>query len=203
MGAKLTYIYGAMNSGKSTKLLQTAYNYESQGHQVHILKPKIDSKGDDKVVSRLGLSKECTFLIDEEADQSLYYFYSQLRMNRLLPKVILVDEAQFLSEDMVEQLAEIVDDLSVDVICYGIKLDFQGNLFEGSKALLKRADVLREEISICKCGKRTTENLRYNTKTQEYILAGDQVAIDGESDSYIYISMCRKCAREIRKELGE
>lgn len=196
MGAKLTYVYGAMSSGKTTKLLQTRYNYISQGHRVMIAKPEVDTKGDNKVVSRLGLSEKADILITP--DSNLYKFFMICKTAGAQPKVILVDEAQFLSENNVNDLCDIVDILGIDVICYGIKLDSNGNMFEGSSALMAKADVLREEISICKCGRRATENLRFNTDTQEFILDGDTICIDGSNSNIEYVSMCRRCARKIR-----
>ena len=199
MGAKLTYVYGAMSSGKTTKLLQTRYNYISQGHRVMIAKPEVDTKGDNKVVSRLGLSEKVDILIKQ--DSNLYKFFSICKDAEAQPKVILVDEAQFLSENNVNDLCDIVDILGIDIICYGIKLDSNGNMFEGSANLMAKADVLREEISICKCGRRATENLRYSTKSEHFILDGDTICIDGANDDIEYISMCRRCARKIR--MGE
>lgn len=196
MGAKLTYVYGAMSSGKTTKLLQTRYNYISQGHRVMIAKPEVDTKGDSKVVSRLGLSEKADILITP--DSNLYTFFMICKTAGAQPKVILVDEAQFLSENNVNDLCDIVDILGIDVICYGIKLDSNGNMFEGSAALMAKADVLREEISICKCGRRATENLRFNTDTQDFILDGDTICIDGSNSNIEYVSMCRRCARKIR-----
>lgn len=200
MGAKLTYIYGAMASGKTTKLLQTHYNYTANGHHVMIAKPVIDTKGGQQVVSRLGLSADVDFLIYD--DSNIYSFLYSICKYQDKPKAILVDEAQFLSSKHVLELCAVVDILNIDVICYGIKLTANGDLFEGSSALLAKADVLREEISICSCGRRATENLRYNTSTKEYITDGDVICIDGSNDNIQYISMCRRCANKLRQEGG-
>lgn len=199
MGSKLTYVYGAMSSGKTTKLLQTRYNYISQGHKVLLAKPKIDTKGNNKVVSRLGLEEKVDILI--KPDSNLYKFFQICCAANNRFKAILIDEAQFLSENNVNDLCDIVDILGIDVICYGIKLDSNGNMFEGSASLMAKADILREEISICNCGRRAVENLRYNADANQFILSGDVICIDGENKNTEYISMCRRCARKTR--LGE
>ncbi len=147
--SKLYFRYGAMNSGKSTALLQAAFNYEERGQKVLLAKPQIDTKGDSAIVSRLGVTRPVDFTVAPEED--IYEVFSRHRARVLAEtgqsvSCLLVDEAQFLTEEQVWQLARVADRLGVPVMCYGLRTDFQGNLFSGSKALLAIADEMREEM---------------------------------------------------------
>lgn len=183
--AKLTFYYGTMSSGKTIDLIQTAYKYNSKGMKALVLKPKTDTKGDDCVVSRIGLSKKADIILDK--NESLFEY------NHLLKNItcLLVDEAQFLTERQVQELFVFTKELDVDVICYGLKTDFQGKLFEGSKALFCYADDFEILKAVC-ASKGCASNARFNARkvNGKYIYYGPQVLI-GEDESYD--PLCTKC----------
>lgn len=186
--AKLYFKYGAMNSGKSTLIIQAAHNYEENGMKVALFKPKRDTKGEDMVVSRIGVSRKVDGLISE--GDNLFELIKGKYKNI---SCVLIDEANFLSRKQVDQLMKITNELNIAVLCYGIRTDFLTNGFPGSIRLLEIAHVLEEIKTICKCGKKATYNARYignNIVTQ-----GDQVAIDGV-DGVRYVSLCSKCYDE-------
>lgn len=185
--AKLYFFYGAMNSGKSTRILQCAYNYEEQGMKPVIMKPGIDTKGNDKIVSRIGASRKVDYLI--KPDENIYDTIVERYTNIDL---IIIDEAQFLSETQVNQLMDIVLDLNVPVMCYGLRTDFKGNAFPGSRRLLDIAHELTEIKTICECGKKAMFNIRLiDGKVQT---EGDSVAIDGVG-KVEYTVGCPRCFR--------
>ena len=190
--SKLYYRYGAMNSGKTTLLLQVAHNYEERGMKVLILKPKIDTKGNDKIVTRIGLKRKVDHLVEKSEKLSNY-------LNKIEDDIacILVDEAQFLSRDQVDELFMFSKLKDIAVICYGLRSDFKTIAFPGSLRLFEIADVLEELYTICRCGKRAKFNARI--VNGEFTSSGNQVAIDGE-DSVTYESLCGKCYLE--KVLG-
>ena len=185
--AKLYYRYGAMNCGKTTNLLQVAHNYEEQNMKVLIMKPSIDTKGGKTIVSRLGISKEVDHLISN--NERLYDYIKSIK-NLKKYKCIFIDEAQFLNREQVDDLMKVVIYEKIPVICYGIRLDFQGNGFPGSTRLLEIAHTIEELKTICKCGKKAMFNARYvnNIFTKE----GNQVGIDGK-DAISYKPLCPKC----------
>lgn len=183
--AKLYFRYGAMNSGKSTLLLQTAHNYEEEGMKVLIVKPKIDTKGNDKVVSRIGAERKVDLLLGKE--DNLYNIVKEKHNN---VNCILIDEAQFLEKKQADQCMEIVTNLEIPVICYGLRTDFLTNAFPGSERLLAIAHTLEEMKTICKCGSKAIFVGRY--VNGEFTTEGSQVAIDGENN-ITYKSMCAKC----------
>jgi len=190
--AKLYFHYGAMNAGKSTILLQAAHNYTERGMDVLLLKPEIDNRDSDsgEIVSRIGIKKQAVlFSNDENLEQ---YIGDHALQNEL--RCVFIDEAQFLTRDQVWQVAVIADRLSIPVICYGLRTDFQGNLFEGSSALLALADNVREIKTLCWCGRKATMNLRTNAAGLP-VTEGDQVEIGGNDR---YISLCRQHWREVR-----
>ncbi|MBQ6284680.1 MAG: thymidine kinase [Bacilli bacterium] len=190
--SKLYYRYGAMNSGKTTLLLQVAHNYEERGMKVLILKPKIDTKGDNKLVTRIGLKRKVDHLIDK--DEKLINYLNTI------PKdiaCILVDESQFLTRDQVDDLFMFTKLKDTAVICYGLRSDFKTMAFPGSLRLFEIADVMEELYTICRCGKRAKFNGRI--VNGEFTAVGDQVAIDGENEVQ-YESLCGKCYLE--KVLG-
>lgn len=186
--SKLYFRYGAMNSGKTTLLLQVAHNYEERGMKVVILKPSIDTKGDDMLVTRIGLKRKADHLIDPDEKLSNY-------LNTLDKDIvcILVDEAQFLTRDQVDELFMYAKLKNTPVICYGLRSDFKSMAFPGSLRLFEVADVLEELITICRCGKRAKFNGR--KVNGEFTSSGDQVAIDGENEIE-YESLCGKCYLE-------
>ena len=183
--AKLYFRYGAMNCGKTALLLQTVHNYEDRDMNVLVMKPKIDTKGDDKVVSRIGLERIVDHLIEQDED-----LFQYLTTNDEGISCIFVDEAQFLQRDQVDDLLHIVVKDDVPVICYGLRTDFNSNGFPGSTRLLEIAHSIEEMKTICKCGSKATFNARL--VDGKYTFDGDQVAIDG-SHNVTYDSLCPKC----------
>lgn len=149
--AKLHFKYGAMNSGKTTILIQTAYNYEERGQNVILLKPSIDTKGDKKIVSRIGAEREVDYLISKE-DKII----EKIENNLEILSCILVDEVQFLTRKQVDELFYITKLYNIPVIGYGLRADFKTNAFEGSIRMLELADELEEMPTICRCGKKST-----------------------------------------------
>lgn len=189
--AKLYFKYGAMNSGKSTLIIQAAHNYEENGMSVAIFKPKRDTKGEDMIVSRVGLSRKTDELISEEDN-----IFEVVKNKYRKVSCVLVDEANFLKREQVDQLMQITNELDIAVICYGLRTDFLTNGFPGSIRLLEIAHCLDEIKTMCKCGRKATYNARYIGK--KIVTQGDQVAIDGV-DGVRYISLCSKCyAEEIK-----
>ncbi len=193
--AKLYFRYGAMNSGKSTALLQAAYNYEERGHEVLLAKPAIDSKGDDAIVSRLGVVRQVDFTIAPGEDLLVRF---QAEREKAVERrgrdvsCLLLDEAQFLSEGQVDDLLRVAIQLDIPVLAYGIRTDFQTVAFPGSRRLLEIAHSLEELKTICRCGRKAVFNGR--KVGERFVFDGDQVAIDGESVTYE--SLCGACYLE-------
>jgi len=182
--AKLYFRYGAMGSSKTANAIMVQYNYEERGQKVLMVKPALENRdGARTVKSRSGLSTECVFM--EELDTIDVAAYD----------CVIVDEAQFLTKAQVEKLVFIVDELNVPVIAYGLRGDFQGNLFEGSTWLMAWADTIEEVKTICWCGKKATCNARvYDGRV---VKEGEQVLLGGNSQ---YVSLCRRHWQ--RGELG-
>lgn len=180
--AKLYFRYGAMNCGKTTALLQVAHNYEEKNLKIIIIKPTVDKKGQDKIVSRLGVERKVDVLLDKE-DSIL----KEINLESI--NCILVDEVQFMNKKQIEELWLISKLKDIPVICYGLKTNFKGELFEGSKTLFALADELDELITICSCGKRAKFNAR--VINGKYTLTGEEVAIDNIDAKYE--SLCGKC----------
>lgn len=193
--AKLYFRYGAMNSGKSTALLQAAFNYEERGHRVLLAKPAIDTKGDRDIVSRLGVVREVDFTIGPGT--AVLDLFQQHRTRVIEAhgrdvSCLLIDEAQFLSSEQVEDLLRIALIDGVPVLAYGIRTDFQTVAFPGSRRLLEVAHSLEELKTICRCGRKAIFNARLIDG--EFVFDGDQVAIDGEAVTYE--SLCGVCYLE-------
>ena len=188
--AKLYFRYGAMNCGKTALLLQAVHNYESRNMHVLIFKPSKDTKGENTIVSRIGLSKKVDHLIKEDDD--LYKYISKIQKEI---DCIFVDEAQFLKREQVDQLLLITIDKNIPVICYGLRSDFNTNGFEGSTRLLEIAHTIEELKTICKCGTKATFNIR--KVNDKYVFEGDQLTIDGEQN-VTYESLCPKCYYKIK-----
>lgn len=186
--AKLYFRYGAMNSGKTALLLQAAHNYEERGMEVLIVKPTIDSKGDDHLVSRIGLTRKVDKLLAPKDD--IFKYVKKLKRNI---KCVLVDEAQFLEKEQVDELMHIVVKLNIPVICYGLRSDFKTNGFPGSTRLLELAHTIEEMKTICSCGRKAMFNAR--KLNDKFIFDGEQVAIDGEA-KVTYESLCPNCYYE-------
>lgn len=191
--AKLYFRYGAMNSGKTTLLLQTAYNYEENNMKVIIVKPIIDTKGIDKIVSRIGVERKVDLLLQKEDD-----LYEIIKNKYKKVNCILVDEAQFITKEQADQCMKIVTDLNIPVICYGLRTDFLTNGFPGSTRLLEIAHTIEEMKTICKCGRKAIFNARF--VNDKFITKGSQVAIDGEKNVK-YISMCAQCYENEKKKI--
>lgn len=201
--AKLYFRYGAMNSGKSTALLQAAYNYEERGQRILLAKPEIDTKGADQVSSRLGVERTVDFLIRSEDDVRALFAEHRARVQEaaaaaLLPDgpadvaCLLIDEAQFLAPAQVDDLLRITVDDGIPVLAYGIRTDFQTRAFPGSARLMELAHSLEELKTICRCGSKALFNARL--VGGRFVFDGDQVAIDELSaDRVTYESMCARC----------
>lgn len=190
--AKLYFRYGAMNSGKSTSLLQAAYNYEERGHQVLLAKPGVDTKAGRKIHSRLGVDRSVDYVIGADDDA---YGLLQANRDRMQSETgrdvscLLVDEAQFLSARQVNDLLRVAVLDGIPVICYGIRTDFRTAAFPGSQRLLEIAHSLEELKTICRCGRKAVFNARL--ADGKFVFDGDQVAIDGTEVTYE--SMCAAC----------
>jgi len=183
--AKVYFYYSAMNAGKSTVLLQSSYNYQERGMRTLVFAPAIDTRsGLGRIRSRIGLEAAAEVL--SGTDNLLHRV---TREHGLSPVAcVLVDEAQFLTPAQVSQATDIADNLGIPVLCYGLRTDFQGNLFPGSAALLALADDLIELKTICHCGRKATMNLRTTTDGKA-IREGAQVEIGGNER---YVPMCRR-----------
>jgi thymidine kinase len=190
--SKLYFRHGAMNSGKSTALLQAAYNYEERGQAVLLAKPAVDTKGDMAILSRLGVDRKVDFLVTPELNlRKEFQKRSTLHREKTGKRVacLLLDESQFLTRDQVDQALEIAVLDDVPVLAYGIRTDFLTNGFPGSLRLLEIAHSLEELKTICRCGKKAMFNAR--RINDSFIFDGDQVAIDGEEVTYE--SLCPSC----------
>jgi len=187
--AKLYFHYSTMNAGKSTILLQASYNYRERGMETYLLTARLDNRaGSARIASRIGIDENAdTF----EAGEDLFDKV-QARLDAVPCACVFIDEAQFLEKEQVWQLARAVDDLGVPIMCYGLRVDFQGELFPGSAALLALADEMREARTICHCGKKATMVVRMD-EDGKVLLDGDQVQIGGNES---YVSLCRKHWRE-------
>jgi thymidine kinase len=190
--AKLYFRYGAMNSGKSTALLQAAYNYEERGQRVLLAKPGVDTKGDDAIVSRLGVTRaaDVTFAPDDEVRQVFLARRDAVRAETGSSLAcLLVDEAQFLAPHQIDDLLRIAILDDVPVLAYGIRTDFRTVAFPGSRRLLEVAHSLEELKTICRCGRKAVFTAR--TVGDRFVFDGDQVAIDGQQVTYE--SLCGAC----------
>ncbi len=183
--AKLYFYYAAMNAGKSTTLLQADYNYRERGMSTMLWTANLDDRaGVGTIGSRIALSAPAhTFAPDISLFDAIVKELIKRRLDCLL-----VDEAQFLTRDHVLQLCRIADELSIPVLCYGLRTDFQGNLFPGSAALLALADSLIELKAVCECGRKATMNLRVDAEGHA-VAAGAQTEIGGNDR---YVALCRR-----------
>ena len=187
--AKLYFHYSTMNAGKSTLLLQAAHNYQERGMESYLLTAQFDNRaGDARIGSRIGIGREAdTFSLSDD----LFYKIKK-RINDGPCACVFIDEAQFLSHEQVWQLARAVDDLKIPIMCYGLRVDFQGKLFPGSATLLALSDEMREIKTICHCGKKATMVVRQD-ENGVALTDGAQVQIGGNE---AYVSLCRKHWRE-------
>ncbi|CUH79160.1 thymidine kinase [Tropicibacter naphthalenivorans] len=187
--AKLHFQYSTMNAGKSTLLLQAAHNYNERGMQTYLLIASFDDRaGVGQIGSRIGLAREADVFGPSED------LFTKIEARLAQGKVacIFIDEAQFLTREQVWQLARVVDDLKVPVMAYGLRVDFRGELFPGSAALLALADEMREVRTICHCGRKATMVVRQDENGQA-LVDGEQIQIGGNET---YVSLCRRHWRE-------
>lgn len=186
--AKLYFRYGAMNSGKSTALMQVAYNYEERGMRVLIMKPSIDTKGGEKLMSRLGVERRVDVAVRPDMDP-LALVRADIAKNGPLA-CVLTDESQFFTSWQAEQLFMVTVALNVPVICYGLRADFSLQGFPGSTRLLELAHNIEEMKTICQCGRKAMFNGR--KVNGKFVFEGAQVAIDMENNVQ-YESLCPQC----------
>ena len=191
--AKLYFNYSSMNAGKSTMLLQANHNYIERGMNPRIYTSDLDNRfGKGEIISRIGLKAKSNIF---SSKTDIYKDILNFRKNSIVD-CVLIDEAQFLTQIQVRQLGKVVDELDIPVLTFGIRTDFQGNLFEGSKYLLAWADNLKEIKTVCHCGRKATMVLRLNANG-EVVSDGTQIEIGGEEK---YVSVCRK--HFIEKNIG-
>ena len=187
--AKLYFHYSTMNAGKSTVLLQAAHNYRERGMVPYLLTASFDNRaGDGQIASRIGISQDA----DKFRSDTDMFAQIEARLAESAVACIFIDEAQFLSEHQVWQLARVVDDLKIPVMCYGLRVDFRGKLFPGSATLLALADEMREVRTICHCGRKATMVVRKDGEGNA-MTDGAQVQIGGNET---YVSLCRRHWRE-------
>ena len=191
--AKLYFNYSSMNAGKSTMLLQANHNYIERGMKPRIYTSDLDNRfGKGEIVSRIGLKSKSNIFTSKT---DIYKDISNVSTYSIVD-CVLIDEAQFLTQNQVIQLGKIVDEFGIPVLAFGIRTDFQGNLFEGSKYLLAWADNLKEIKTVCHCGRKATMVLRLNARG-EIVFNGTQIEIGGEEK---YVSVCRK--HFVEKNIG-
>ncbi len=190
--AKLYFRYGSMNCGKSTAIIQVAHNYEEKGFKILLIKSSLDTKGNRNVMNRTNLKREVDILLPPNTS-----------IIPLIPKdiaAILVDEAQFLDPNQVDELYYISKINNIPVICYGLRCDFTMKGFPGATRLLEIADSIEELKNICKCGKKATQNLRLVNNVPSF--EGEQILIDG-TKNVTYESVCGSCYLKLRKKYEE
>lgn len=191
---KLYFRYGTMGSAKTALLLTTAYNFDERHMDYMCLKPVIDTREQKNVIrSRIGIERECMWIYHHT---NLYNLARDLYKNGRLVDWFLIDEAQFLTEAQVDQLSRVVDDFGSNVVCYGLRTDFQSHLFEGSRRLFEIADTIDEIKSTCNCGHKTIVNARIDSNGA-IVNEGAQVEIGGNER---YVAVCRKCWRNRKIE---
>ncbi|MGR3468334.1 MAG: thymidine kinase [Shimia sp.] len=187
--AKLYFHYSTMNAGKSTLLLQASYNYIERGMETYLLTAAFDDRaGPGKIGSRIGIEAEA----DTYTPSTDLFAMIERRLARGDCACVMVDEAQWLTRDQVWQLARAVDDLGVPIMCYGLRVDFRGELFPGSAALLALADEMREVRTICHCGRKATMVIRTDAEGRA-LTEGAQIEVGGNER---YVSLCRRHWRE-------
>lgn len=195
---KLYFRYGTMGSAKTAMLLTTAYNFEERGVSYLCLKPVTDTREERNVIrSRIGIERECRWIYpDTDMWQMAREYFRQIGQ---VAEWLLIDEAQFLRAEQVDQLARVVDDMGSNVVCYGLRTDFQTHLFEGSRRLFEIADTIDEIKSTCNCGNKTIVNARIDANG-DFVNEGEQVEIGGNDR---YVAVCRKCWRNKRIEQAQ
>lgn len=192
MNSKLFFRYATMNSAKSAELLMKAYNFEERGLKILCIKPSIDDReGKNVIKSRVGIERECKMV---KPTDNIYDVVKKLLENGGKMDWILADESQFFKKEQIDQLGDIVDELDINVICYGLRADFRTELFEGSKRLFEIADSIEEMKSSCSCGRKSIINARID-ENGNVVTNGEQIEIGGNDR---YVSLCRKCYKKLR-----
>lgn len=195
MASKLYFYYGPMGSSKTLRLLSTAYDFEEKGIQIMVLKPSLDTRDGKGIIhSRAGLSRPC-LTIDKDVDlyKAIKSYSNALAAQFESLRWVIIDECQFLTEEQVDQLSDVVDFLDINVMCYGLRTDFKSRLFPASKRLFELADDIEEVKSTCECGKnKTSINARFD-KNGDIIVDGDQIMVGGDES---YRAICRKCWKD-------
>lgn len=195
MASKLYFYYGPMGSSKTLRLLSTAYDFEEKGIQIMVLKPSLDTRDGKGIIrSRAGLSRPC-LTIDKDVDlyKAIKSYSNALAAQFESLRWVIIDECQFLTEEQVGQLSDVVDFLGINVMCYGLRTDFKSRLFPASKRLFELADDIEEVKSTCECGKnKTSINARFD-KNGDIIVDGDQIMVGGDES---YRAICRKCWKD-------
>lgn len=186
--AKLYFRYGAMGCGKTALLLQVAFNYQERGMKAVVMKPEVDTKAGTKIQTRIGLERDTDYLIKKSDN-----LYDVISKNFNDADCILIDEAQFLTREQVNELVKVVVKLDIVVMCYGLRTDFLTNGFEGATRLLEVANNIEELKTICKCGKKALYNARF--VDGKMVTQGKSVVIDNDS-KIKYVAMCPKCYYE-------
>ncbi len=193
MQGELNFYYGPMGCGKTRELLKTLHSKQEDGFNVAVLKPQIDKKGDNYIVSRDNNKYQVDFLVRKT--DNIYFLICRYLTNRNLD-FLLVDEAQFLDKYQIDELSNIVDILNITVICYGLKTDFKGELFPGSKRLIEISDNIIEMERQCSCGRKKIYNMRLENNIP--VFEGNQIAIDGVEATYE--AKCRSCYKKLKKK---
>ena len=197
--AKLYFNYGVMGSSKSLRLLATAHDFDEKDIPILVIKPSADTRdGADIVKSRAGLERKCLSI---DSDINLFEFVGKLNRVKMATleegiKWVLVDECQFLTEEQVDQLSDIVDFLNINVVCYGLRTDFKSKLFPASKRLFELADEIDEIKTSCKCGGKASINARFSPEGK-IITEGSQILVGGDD---LYHAICRKDWKKIIME---
>ncbi len=189
--AKLYFRYGAMGCGKTMQLLQVAFNYEERGQKVCVIKPEIDTKNGTKLLTRIGPERETDFCFDKKLD-----LYEKIRKEYSDVDCILVDEAQFLTAEQVDQLMMVTIKLDIPVMAYGLRLNFrrEDGGFDGATRLLQQAHDIEEIKTICECGKKATYNSRF--LDDKFMADGPDVLIDDEHSKIEYRALCPACYQD-------
>lgn len=184
--AKLNFKYATMNSGKTLDLIRTAHNYEENNYKVLVIKPAIDTKAEDSILSRIGLERKVDYLVDKNES-----IIELIKDNLMDITCILVDESQFLTEEQVDELFLITKKFDISVICYGLRTNFKMKSFDGSRRLLEIAEELEELKTMCSCGNIA----RYVGRkvNDNFMTTGDEVVIDGVLNNVKYIPLCGEC----------
>ena len=193
--AQLYFRYGAMGCGKTMQLLQVAFNYEERGQKVCVIKPRTDTKNGNKLLTRIGPERETEFTFSRRDD-----IFNKIKKSYSDVDCILVDEAQFLTPAQADQLMQIVVELNIPVICYGLRLNFrqEDKGFEGSTRLLQIAHKLEEIKTICCCGRKATLNARF--LNNQLVTEGPDILIDDGKSKIEYRALCNNCYHKLKEE---